>query len=279
MRWIYRQLRKVRPTPLAAGLGRLLGVERVYVSVATGQLLFVDPLSILGAELIERGIYEDSLTRTISAVLRPGDTFIDVGANEGYFTVLAADRVGDGGKVIALEPQSRLQSVLRENLRVNRCTNVELLPQALGDAPGQLELRLAPALRSGSSGFYYHGRFSDGREMVTVTTLDLLCDHLGTAPVRLLKLDCEGAELSILRGAQGLLAAQRFDFLSIDYHPTIAGPLAAPSIDALVRSFGYEVSKTRSGVWLYHLPGRERELDAVGPMTPVAPLASATEHL
>jgi len=64
----------------------------------------------------------------VKSCLPPGGIFIDLGANEGYFSVIGSKLVGMAGRVLAFEPQSRLQPVINRNSTLNSCDNVEVLP-------------------------------------------------------------------------------------------------------------------------------------------------------
>src|SRR5258708_5878695 len=116
-------LRKTRPAALATHLKRLLGIKRTVVRTARGSF-FVDPVSHLGEFLIREGEYEPDMTATLRRHLQPGSVFADVGANEGYFSVLGGQIVGPAGRVIAIEPQARLRAVVEENIRLNGLQNV-----------------------------------------------------------------------------------------------------------------------------------------------------------
>src|SRR3954468_546190 len=113
-----RWLMRVRPAPLAVGLKRMLRVERQNLVTSEGTF-WVDPASFSGQELATHGVYDPGTLAALKSLLQRGDTFIDVGANEGYFSVVAARLVGPTGRVIAIEPQSRLARVLERNFAIN----------------------------------------------------------------------------------------------------------------------------------------------------------------
>ena len=90
-------------------------------------------------------IYEPQMTRLLELVLRPTDVFVDGGANEGYFSILAASLVGNG-QVHCVEPQSRLQPILRENIRLNSARSVTIHSVALCEHPGEVKLFLCSSM-------------------------------------------------------------------------------------------------------------------------------------
>ncbi len=101
----------------------------------------LDPEDRVMTEYILRfGEWERAETATIRSLLRPGDTFIDVGANFGWYTVIASDVVGNDGRVIAFEPAPAALALLRHNIQANGCENVTLEPEALSDRVGTLQL-------------------------------------------------------------------------------------------------------------------------------------------
>ncbi|TAJ32208.1 MAG: FkbM family methyltransferase, partial [Reyranella sp.] len=89
------------------------------------------------------GAFEPNEFAFVDRVLKPGMTFIDVGANDGYYTLFAARRVGPAGKVVAVEPSSRERAHLQRNLGRNGLENVHVVAAALGAEPGVVDLHLA----------------------------------------------------------------------------------------------------------------------------------------
>ncbi|WP_433079926.1 FkbM family methyltransferase [Dactylosporangium sp. CA-052675] len=111
------------PAPASGLRGTYIGNGRMLVETAYGATLMVpsDDYGLM-PPLVTRGAIEPALTGYLASQLRPGQTFADVGAGIGYFTVLAAQRVGGTGKVIAFEPDPAAAAVLRDNLAANRLT-------------------------------------------------------------------------------------------------------------------------------------------------------------
>ncbi|WP_304451406.1 FkbM family methyltransferase [Nocardiopsis sp. YSL2] len=145
------------------------------------------------------GTWEPHLTAWISQRLNPGDTFIDVGANIGYYTMLASHLVGRAGRVVAIEPVPRFHRQLQAATRLNGARNVRTVNRAVAAGPGRVEMYLGgPGNLGGTS--MVRPRTAD--EFFCVTT-DALPDILTSAElqnVRLIKIDVEGAEEAALRG-------------------------------------------------------------------------------
>ena len=170
-------------------------------------------------EAIQRWIYlgafEPKETEMARAWLRPGMTFVDVGANFGYFTLLAASRVLPEGRVFALEPSPYAHARLARTLEANGLTHIELLQAGLSSAPGRLNLYLPP------SGFHSPtmSENSGGQPVeVPVLTLDDCLDEWGVDRVDLIKIDVEGHELRVVDGAANALSSGRIRAVLIEFN-------------------------------------------------------------
>lgn len=175
-----------------------------WARLHTGQLLKVDLPSAVGRSIWLRGIYEPEVEAYIRKVLRPKDAFIDVGAHVGYFSVIAAGVVGEEGEVHAFEPQRELCSLLKMSIEANALFMVRINPLALWSDTINVIL-----MTQQDSGFSFVQAPSSGRFksaiMVPTTTLDEYVHHHVHCPVRVIKIDVEGAELHVLLGAQRTL--------------------------------------------------------------------------
>ncbi len=156
------------------------------------------------------GLYELDTARVIKRLLRPGDHFVDGGANIGYFTLRAAQLVGASGRVDAFEPQPDNRARLEENLRRNGFgSSVHVHAAALSDAAGTATIhRFAGdgANHGTASLFAREGAVATSAFSVPTVRLD---ETLAGAFPALVKLDVEGAESLAISGMTGLLKAQR----------------------------------------------------------------------
>lgn len=156
-------------------------------------------------------MYEPETSQFVASVLREGDTFVDVGAHVGYFSMLAATLVGPGGRVLSFEPEAENFRHLQEHARLNGFAQVQAINQAVGDAEGTAEFFVNADNDGGHAlwdvglhGFNRKSRLAPQRRQVRVTTLDrVLADE--PVPPRLIKIDAEGCEQRVLQGARGLL--------------------------------------------------------------------------
>jgi FkbM family methyltransferase len=133
-------------------------------------------------------------------------TVLDIGAHHGLYTVLASKRVGPSGKVIAFEPSPRERKQLVRNVRINFCWNVDIEPYALGKEPARNNLYVVEGGEDGCNSLRPPAVQSEIRAVpVEVVTLDAIGSQLGLTKVDFVKLDVEGAELEVLKGALGVL--------------------------------------------------------------------------
>jgi FkbM family methyltransferase len=199
-------LRRARRALTKHGGPRLGGVrERRQVTVedGPGRGLLLD-LAGASADYAD-GRNELPVQNAVVDGLHPGDVFVDVGANIGYFSLLAARKVGPEGRVIAVEAVSELATAVRANAQLNGFSQVEVVDAAASDSVGEVELMLAE--HPGGATISSADTPPDlvGRRTVRTVTLDSLwADGRRPAPT-LVKIDVEGAELPVLRGMAGLL--------------------------------------------------------------------------
>jgi FkbM family methyltransferase len=158
------------------------------------------------------GAYEPNEIALFAGVLEPGMTVVDVGANEGLFTLIGASCVGDRGRVLALEPSSREFDWLTANIELNRLGNVEAFRLALHDHAGMTQLTRAGF---GHEGYNAIGdRIASpevsaaGTEVVELETLDGFVSAQDLERLDVVKLDAEGCEALIVEG--GLETLRRF---------------------------------------------------------------------
>jgi len=209
----------VRPIELAVLLKALLFIKRQQVETGSLQM-WVDPVSNFGSRILAEGAYEATLTAVFRHVLRPGDTVFDVGANEGWFSMVACQCVGPTGRVLAVEPQERLWPVILENASLNHLANLSLLPFGVSREEGVVSMNLYPTLNSGSSNFSAKKRRFDKVQRVTVMPLENLIDQSGVDRIDLMKIDIEGFELEALRSA-GRHLGSTIRRLVVEIHPPL----------------------------------------------------------
>jgi len=190
-------LRK-HPRPLRLVAARVLqdiGVSRLFTIQLDGYALRFYPTNVSANLWINAESRFHNLS-LFNDYCRPGDTVIDVGANIGEVSIVCSQRVGPQGQVFAFEPHPRIYRFLLGNLSLNHCGNVSPRNVALGETAALM-------LMSDDRRDDMNHLDASGTIPVTVTTLD---GAVPSAAVALLKIDVEGAELSVLRGATRTLA-------------------------------------------------------------------------
>ena len=185
---------------------------------------------------------ERSIRARLVAMLRPGDVFIDAGANIGVYTVIAARLVGPAGRVIAVEMMPDTASRLEENILINGLNNVTVVRQALSDVAGKsVTATVEPGKHGQASIAAVSQEPKSGSATVTTTTLDIIAADVNH--VRLVKLDLEGVELQALQGAGDLL--RRSDEVVFESLPENRD--VEISIEALFRAAGFELRALDGG--------------------------------
>jgi len=169
---------------------------------------------------------------------------VDVGANWGYFTLMAARLIGPAGRVLAIEPDPRMADLLERNLSLNGMTQVEVVHCAAGADRAMccLEGYADGAENRGVSRIRQDGAVPLGmRFPVHTTPIDALLDERGVSVVDLIKIDVEGFEAEVLDGMAEGLAAQRYRRIVIELHPALLAErgTTADACCARLRASGY----------------------------------------
>ena len=153
---------------------------------------------VLSETLYVTGVWEKDVTAYLMKLLESGMVVVDIGANVGYYTLLAAEKVGGHGKVFAFEPEPSRYTLLEKNVRVNGLKNVILAQKAVSNKTGTARLYLDPRHNPGD-----HRLFDsfDGRESVAVETTSLDDFFKDKGPfIHVIKMDIQGAEMAALEG-------------------------------------------------------------------------------
>ncbi len=191
---------------------------------------------------LSTGLYEKEVVDLIEGFLRPGMTFVDLGANIGYHSILASRLVGPTGKVYAFEPDPYTFEYLAKNCAANQCGNVELVNAAMTDQCG-----MAPFFSAGWGSFVLsHGAPQLPNSLsgassplrVRTTTADAFFAARGWPRIDLIKMDIEGSEGVALEGMADLSSRNPELRIVIEFNPSAmrrAGMSAAGLANALVR--------------------------------------------
>jgi FkbM family methyltransferase len=252
----------MRPEQLGMLVKMALPHGRRHVRDSVGHVFWVDPISPFGLMLLKGESYEPRMVALIQKLLRPSDIFVDLGANEGYFSIVAACLV-PRGRVLAVEPQPALREVLLENVRINAANNVSVSSLAICDQNGEARLFVRSSINNMGSRLNVPFKFGFGSKLVQTRTLAEFCREQAVDRARFLKVDCEGAEIQIINGSGDLFARQAFDIIALEYHPSISGIDALKVADKKLRTWGYKFA-VWNGQTIYYLPDVEGEIAKLG---------------
>jgi FkbM family methyltransferase len=251
---------------------------RLPASAGGGARLACDLRESISREVFFNGVYEPLEVRILLSILRPGMCFVDVGANRGYFTLLAAVRVGRSGRVMALEPDPRMYEALAGAVRENGLGQVTALPYAAGESSGHAALIGFDE----SNGNFGTSRVADSADgpgeqfSVTVRPLDDVLAEQGWKDVDLIKMDIEGYEGFALRGFTTMLANNRVGRLLVEFHPEqlLRHGHDAKRVMARLAAYGYKGWFLDHSARAYRAAayGRHRMRDFVRPLDPAEDL-------
>lgn len=224
---------------------RRLGIlGPVIHTVEPGVTLSLDPEDFISRLILFDNYWESGVAGEIRARLPRGAVFLDVGAHVGYHSLLASVRVGPAGKVIAFEPNPKTLVSLRRNLELSRATNVVVEPIACSDSEGMLTLFAGPPSNTAAASLARRNAELQGPSLasyrVRARRIDDVVAELGLQRVDVAKVDVEGAELQVVRGARATLA--RFHpFVVMEQIPEELAVFGATpaDLDTLMKELGY----------------------------------------
>lgn len=242
-----------RPTQVVRRLTRSLRKTPdglVQVLLPWGTTITVNPQETIGRALWTTGVYDLAVSELLYRLTPQGGIAVDVGANIGYMTSILAVRAGPTGRVMSFEPHPGLAEQLRQNAtefaRNGSAAPIEILQAALSDVVGTTNL-VCPDGFSSNQGLGFLSTTGEGMSVPTVR----LDDILGDGVVTVMKLDVEGHEPAVLRGAARLLADRRLRHVVFEEHHG-----AQSETCQLFRSAGYtllQVGWTMRGLILADL--------------------------
>jgi FkbM family methyltransferase len=237
------------------------------VTTTVGDTFDADLSSTLEWQLWAFGSYEKHFAELFSYLVGPGDRCVDVGANVGVHTVRLARLVGRDGEVIAIEPDPDVVRRTQRNIALNGLPNVRIIGAAASERVGELRLyRPSPwDTNRARASLMHHPYLTGATTTVPVETLDGICDG---APVALIKIDVEGHEAAVVRGAADTISRYSPSIV-FEYAPDLLDDEVAQTPFDWLAQRGYEIFRIRCA--RHVLTGRGRlvlerllELPAVG---------------
>jgi FkbM family methyltransferase len=185
---------------------------------AFGSRLLLDPndMGMSRTLILKAGEWERAETRVVCSLVREGMTLVDIGANMGYYSLLAASLVGSSGRVFSFEPSPRNFSFLESSVAANGYRNITLTRKAVSNSSGTAQFEIDPA----SSGNHRISRLGAKPNSILVETISL-DDYFEAVPgaIDFVKLDAEGAEPFILEGMHRLIERNPNLVLMTEFSP------------------------------------------------------------
>jgi FkbM family methyltransferase len=180
----------------------------------------VDISKSMGASIYWRGAHDWRPIFVLEKLLKAGDTFIDIGANQGEYSLWALRKITAKGKVIAFEPMDALFLQLKENFDLNPIYEQALMPVKIGlsDHRGEMALYGKEGDNEGVNTIYPTPSHSLLIQKIALDTLDNQLESFGCKAVNVIKIDVEGAELQVLRGCTRTIQAYKPSFI-IEINP------------------------------------------------------------
>jgi len=233
-------------------LGKALVVEQLvkrllpappagfYADLPNGGRVFLHHREDIGLVVLMSGGFERAETEFAIEQARPGTVAIDVGANVGMFTVPLALAVGPSGRVLTIEPSPENVARLESNLDLNSLENVVVEPIAVGDKDGELVLQLANDPGFHSTAEVAESRSADEHLRVRADTLDQVWLRAHAPAVSFMKIDTEGSEDAVLRGAEQILRTCQ-PVLLVE----AKGEARVRELDSWLGRFGYRRKRPR----------------------------------
>jgi FkbM family methyltransferase len=224
---------------LLSVLERMTGINMWTARTEDGFAIRVDRHDSVQGHILKYGFWDRDVSDALKATLKPGDVFYDVGGNIGYFSLLAA-HLGVR-TVVAFEPLERLARRAEDNAALNGFGDiVRVVPLGLGDVRGAANYEPGPDWNCGA------GRvngISGAGEGVTVrlTTLDDFLAETGGAPPTVMKIDVEGFEANVLRGAGRLLAEHPPRTIVFEGDCSPQGELGDRELGRILEDAGYRI--------------------------------------
>jgi FkbM family methyltransferase len=213
--------------------------KKMFVDLSGGYGVYVMPGDYIGNEILKAKSYEPHVTALIRTILIKDDVFLDLGANVGYFTLLAASLLKDTGRVIAFEPNPQNQQLIYASILKNGFSNVKLYPYAVSDSESILRFTTV-----GSNGGVVTDFSRDQRYFLLVQSVVLDNILKNETRIDVVKIDIEAHEPSAIRGMAALINKHKPKIIT-EYHPwAMQLNNAEAPLDYLqqIYRFGYSLS-------------------------------------
>jgi FkbM family methyltransferase len=164
-----------------------------------GAVVECDLRDLVPSYIFHFGHWEPNISYWMARRLCPGDLFVDIGANVGYYSLLASSVVGESGGVVAIEASPSIYMKLNRSIEANQCKNVRVVNVAVSNRPGHVTIYSGPPENRSATSTLQDWRGGKPEAKVVALPLDQILTEGELQRVRLIKIDVEGAEPAILR--------------------------------------------------------------------------------
>lgn len=256
---IYNKL-YIRAVDFLFFIKKLLRIKNTCFKLESGNIFKIRNIDIVGVHIYKGEGFESETRQAIMSRISNGMTVLDIGANIGYYTVQIASKVGSDGKVIAFEPNPVVLEQLKENINLNKLSNVIVVNLALSNNNG------SSVFFTPEPGKEAHGSLKGNKTFITkqqfnvkTEKLDDVLSKLEIHNIDFIKMDVEGAEKGILEGSCCLLSNKHKPTIIFESAEHLCKPFGHRVIDVLVllKSYGYVIEQFEYGMWLASPPVQE----------------------
>jgi len=195
--------------------------RKVYGLLTPGKIVVHDSImyldkddTIISHNLLLDKTWERNSTKTILKNLNPGDTFVDVGAHIGYYSLLASRIVGSEGKVYSIEPDSKNYSLLKKNIKANNYKNIQVIKKAISNKLGRINFYTNDS-NTGDNRIFDNGM----KRIVTKVQSTTIDEIMNNKKIDFIKMDIQGSELKALLGMKKTLKRNKKIKLLIEFWP------------------------------------------------------------
>ncbi len=236
----------------------MVGIKNTILRLSNGSRFLLKNNDDICMEIYDEEQFEKRFVNLFSDSVKEGAVIIDIGSNLGYFTVLAASRTKNSGKVYSVEINTELIKHQQKQLALNGFKNVELINTAVSDAECVLPFYLAPEQFYGHSSLKQNSTFVPEKVIeVQCTTLDQLVSRNNIKRIDIIKIDVEGAEFNVLKGAESTLRTFRptIFFESAD-ELTEGFNYTTSDLICYLKGFDYTIRQVEYGMWFAQSPSK-----------------------
>ncbi|HZX75122.1 MAG TPA: FkbM family methyltransferase [Cyclobacteriaceae bacterium] len=217
---------------------RVLGKHGNEIVLPWNVRMNINPHETIGRSIKNTGFHDLTVTESITRLLEKGETGIDAGANIGYFTLLMSRLVGDNGCVYAFEPHPMIFRKLKQHLNDNEIKNSIIEQRGLSSDVMQAYLQMPDNFKANEGVASVSFETSNTATKIELTTLNYYFEKMGIGMVGVMKIDVEGHELNLLKGASTLL--QNGKIRDIIYEDHSSQP---SNVASYLQSFGYTLMR------------------------------------